>query len=223
MTTQYGYARIDGGGFNINGSYETIRNCYAHHCFQEGIALETFDDDTETCEYVTIEDNVVEYCPMGLLVINWDEERREEHLFENISVKNNYVMYSGFENYYNFPVMLPPTEEGADWDWGAAIGKLATDARGAGGFGPDAHGGSYVSSGNTFAFAFSNLYRMVFYYEEYMNYLKGNTYVQIPGFSWFEIYNYGTYEYGGARKRFLDPEEAMKWLHDENAAIITFD
>ena len=223
MTTQYGYARIDGGGFNTNGSYETIRNCYAHHCFQEGIALETFDDDTETCEYVTIEDNVVEYCPMGLLVINWDEERREEHLFENISVKNNYVMYSGFENYYNFPVMLPPTEEGADWDWGAAIGKLATDARGAGGFGPDAHDGSYVSSGNTFAFAFSNLYRMVFYYEEYMNYLKGNTYAQIPGFSWFEIYNYGTYEYGGARKRFLDPEEAMKWLHDENATIITFD
>lgn len=223
MTTQYGYAYIDGGGFNTNGSYETIRNCYAHHCFQEGIALETFADDTETCEYVTIEDNVVEYCPMGLLVINWDEERREEHLFENISVKNNYVMYSGFENYYNFPVMLPPTEEGADWDWGAAIGKLATDAYGAGGFGPDAHDGSYVSSGNTFAFAFSSLCRMYFYYEEYMNYLKENTYAQIPGFSWFEIYNYGTYEYGGDRKRILDAEEAMKWLHDETATIITFD
>lgn len=225
MTTQYGYAHIDGGGFNTNGSYETIRNCYAHHCFQEGIGLETFAEDTETCEAVTIEDNVVEYCVMGLLVINWDEQRREDHLLKDISLKNNYVMYSGFENYYNFPVMLPPTEEGADWNWGAAIGKLTTDAKGGAGFGPDAHDGGYVSSGNTFAFASSNLYRVDFYYEEYMDYLTENTYAQLPGFSWFEIYNYDN---GGpghleTRRRFLNAEEAVKWLQDENATLITFD
>ena len=222
MTSQYGYALIDGGGFNTNGSYETIRDCYAHHCFQEGIALETFADDTETCENVTIAGNLVEYCVMGSLVVSWDEEPRAEHLFENISVQNNYVLYSGFENYYNFPVRLPPTEDGAQWDWGAAIGALATDANAACGFGPDAHDGTYTSSGNTFAFAFGNIFHVDSYYEEYLNYLSGNTYAQIPGFSWFEIYNYSESGDGGVRRRFLDAEEAMDWLQDENANIISF-
>lgn len=220
--TQYGYAVIDGGGFNTNGSYETIKNCYAHHCFQEGIALETFADDTEPCEHVVLDDNVVEYCVMGLTVINWDEEPRAKHLLENISVRNNYVMYSGFENYYNIPNLRPPTDDGS-WDWGAALGKLVTDTDAFDGKGgPNANDGSYVVSGNTFAFSLGNLTRVNFYFEEYMNYLDGNTFAQLPGFSWFEIYNFNV-ERGVQRKRFTDAAEAMSWLKEKNATVITFD
>ena len=132
------------------------------------------------------------------------------------------MLHSGFENYYHFPVRLPPMEEGAEWDWGAAIGVLTTDANAACSFGPDAHDGTYTSLGNTFAFAFWNIFQIDFYYEEYLNCLTGNTYAQIPGFSWFEIYNYSEFGDGGARRRFLDAEEAMDWLQDANASILAF-
>lgn len=57
--------------------------------------------------------------------------------------------------------------------------------------------------------AFGNIFHVDSYYEEYLNYLSANTYAQIPGFSWFEIYNYSESGDGGVRRRFLDAEEAM--------------
>lgn len=185
-------AFIDGGALNTNGSYETIRDCYVHHCFQEGLALETFADNSEMCESVTITGNVSEYCMFGLTVINWDAAIREDHLLKNISVTDNYVMYSGFENYYCWPTLVPPRGGGFDWDWLHALG---TEISGASAFpgttsGPNASDGTYSVSNNTFAFSIGNLVN--------------------------------TTENKGNRKRFLDPESAMEWIHDEDAAIITF-
>lgn len=70
--------------------------------------------------------------------------------------------------------------------------------------------------------AFGNIFHVDSYYEEYLNYLSANTYAQIPGFSWFEINHYSESGDGGVRRRFLDAEEAMDWLQDENANIISF-
>lgn len=221
-----GDAFIDGGGFNTNGSYETIRNCYAHHCFQEACTLETFADDTETCQYVTIENNVVEYCVMGMPVYNWDPLPREEHLFSNVLSTGNYVMYSGFENYYFWPTIIPPEGEGYDWDWGAQMGILNRDAHAFATSYYNAHDGTFTITGNTYAFSVGTLTHTGHYYEEYLNYFKGNTYVQLPGFSWFENYDHnndGEFN-AGYRKRYFDPEEAiLGMLHDEDATIITFD
>ena len=214
-------AFLDGGGLNTS-SFGTIRDCYVHHCYQEGLALETFAGDTEMYESITITGNVSEYCMFGMVAINWDTVVRDDHLFKNIAVTDNYVMYSGFKNYYCVPTLIPQEDGGYNADWTTAMGTKIADATAFNTTGPNASDGSYKVTNNTFAFSTGNLIKTMFYYEEYFNYLDKNTYAQLPGFGLFEISNFNTYEHKGNRHRFLDPETAMAWLHDDNATVITF-
>ncbi|MDD3920072.1 MAG: hypothetical protein PHO41_02690, partial [Eubacteriales bacterium] len=172
----FGHAHMDGGGLNVNGSYTTIQNCYTHHIFQEGIAMETFDGDPEPAVGDSIRDNVIEYCVMGLLVVNWETDEVCDHVIRDMLVENNYVLYSGFETLYN---AKPPIEPG-DMHWPLRLGFVTLDTaaltvkRG---------GEDYRVTGNTFAFSASQLIQDADIDIPQPAVYSGNTYAPLPGFA----------------------------------------
>ena len=216
-----GYVWMDGGGVNVNGSYENIHDNYVHHCFQEGIGLETFEDDNDPCTNVTIKDNVVEYCVMGLTVINWDEHIRGEHLMDDILVENNYVLYSGFENYYNVAEPVLDEYNGADiGHYPAEIRALVINDV------LDPYDGNITIRNNTFAFSANSLVTNKTYTAHNCPSFEGNTYAQLPGLAWAAVQSADDpdWDYITVDTFVLSPEEAMqKYLFDNSAKIITFE
>lgn len=151
----------NGGGISMNGSGIIARNNYVHHTFQEGIAIELFHD-APAIENCAISGNLIEYCTQALLLCNWDEEVREDHIFRNILVEDNMVLYAGYGNWYN--------DDAAD----AMCSNFILQG------GPCAHDGTVVVQNNTFAFATGALIMLEQYTEEYSRILQNNTYVRRP-------------------------------------------
>ena len=201
------------------GSGNRIRNNYSHHAYQEGPTLETFADDPDLCCDTIMEGNLTEYCLMGMLLINWDNEIREPHIFSNIYYRDNMVLYSGFENFYNvYPVET--TVEG----WHGTPGLRVMDTH-AIGFSeqPNAHDGTVSISDNIFAFSGSQLIFNGGMTEEYSDIFDGNTYAQLRGMVWLTWMTYPHYD-AQIYESVCDPEEAIiEIVKDENATIISFD
>ena len=151
----------NGGGISMNGSGITARNNYVHHTFQEGIAIELFED-APPIENCTVSGNLIEYGTQGLLLCNWDETVQDDHIFRNILVEDNLVLYAGYENWYN--------DDAAD----ALCSNFILQG------GPCAHDGTVVVKNNTFAFATGGVVLLEVYTEEYSQVLQENTYVQNP-------------------------------------------
>ena len=152
----------NGGGIAINGSGVTVRNNYVHHAFQEGIALETFSG-TPSMEGCVVTGNLIEYCTQGLLLCNWDEEVDPDHIFSQLSVTENIVLFSGEENWFNYDCELEICS--------------AVVLQG----GPCAHDGTVFVNHNTIAFATGALIQIDEYSEAYSRIFMDNTYVQLPG------------------------------------------
>ena len=152
----------NGGGMAFNGSGITVRNNYVHHTFQEGIALELFENCPAMAD-CTISGNLIEQCTQAILLCNWDEEAVEGHIFRNMAVEDNLVLDSGKNNWFN-----------SAWE------ELFCDAIVLQG-GPCAHDGTVQVRNNTFAFSTGALILMDRYSEEYSRVFAGNTYVQLPG------------------------------------------
>lgn len=74
------------GGFNVNGGYETVRYCYTHHCFQEGGSFETFNGDLEPSVGNVLENNLLEYCLIGMNSINWEDSYDSVHTVSDMRV-----------------------------------------------------------------------------------------------------------------------------------------
>lgn len=182
----------NGGAISMNGSGITARNNYVHHAFQEGIAIELFQD-APSIENCTITGNLMEYCTQAILLCNWDEEVREDHIFRNILVEDNISLYSGTGNWYN--------AEGDDALCSAFILQG----------GPCAHDGTMVVKNNTFAFATGALIRVEDYSEEYSRVLQNNTYVQNPNST--GVYFVWTDEC-------YSMEEGIKRLGDTGAVVV---
>lgn len=78
-----------------------VENNYVHHVFNGGIAAgelsfaadEAFKDVEEIQGNNTIRGNLLEYTA-GITLFNWEEEANELHRFKDITIENNYVMYS---------------------------------------------------------------------------------------------------------------------------------
>lgn len=213
----FGYAYLDGGGFGVNGSYETIRNCYTHHIFQEGIAMETFDGDPSPCEGNVLKDNVVEYSMMGLLSINWETDESSEHIIRDMEIDNNYVLYSGFESLYpSMTLSVLELEQDTDIHWPLLLGASVVDN---GGFTCRWGGENYHISNNTFAFSKSNLLALIQFDATGQPIYDGNTYAPLPGFGINrELVN----DWGPVVVE-LDAETAIRGtLGDANATIIDF-
>ena len=151
----------NGGAISINGSGITARNNYVHHAFQEGIAIELFVE-APSIENCTISGNLIEYCTQALILCNWDMEVREDHIFRNILVEDNLVLYAGYENWYN--------DDAAD----AMCSNFILQG------GPCAHDGTVVVKNNTFAFATGGVVLLEVYTEEYSRILQDNVYVRHP-------------------------------------------
>ncbi|HIT28878.1 MAG TPA: DUF1565 domain-containing protein [Candidatus Faecousia gallistercoris] len=151
----------NGGTISINGSGITARNNYVHHAFQEGIAIELFVE-APSIENCTISGNLIEYCTQALILCNWDMEVREDHIFRNILVEDNLVLYAGYENWYN--------DDAAD----AMCSNFILQG------GPCAHDGTVVVKNNTFAFATGGVVLLEVYTEEYSRILQDNVYVRHP-------------------------------------------
>lgn len=152
----------NGGGMAFNGSGITVRNNYVHHTFQEGIALELFENCPAMAD-CTISGNLIEQCTQAILLCNWDEEAVEGHIFRNMAVEDNLVLDSGKNNWFN-----------SAWE------ELFCDAIVLQG-GPCAHDGTVQVRNNTFAFSTGALILVDRYSEEYSRVFAGNTYVQLPG------------------------------------------
>ena len=78
-----------------------VENNYVHHVFNGGIAAgelsfaadEAFKDVEEIQGNNTIRGNLLEYTA-GITLFNWEEEVNELHKFKDITIEDNYVMYS---------------------------------------------------------------------------------------------------------------------------------
>ncbi len=212
----FGHFHMDGGGFNVNGSYTTVRNCYAHHCFQEGIALETFDGDPDPNVQCVLRDNLIEYSVMGLLVGSSETDTVTEHIYKDVTVENNYVLYSGLETLYN---ARPPVEEEAtvgDIHWPLRLGAVTLDTAA---FNSRRGGENYRISGNTFAFAVSQLVHGEELEIPQPAAYEGNTFAPLPGFPLTGVY------LNAWGPRVLGDTDAavMALLGDKKAIIVQFD
>ena len=182
----------NGGGMAFNGSGITVRNNYVHHTFQEGIALELFED-CPTMESCTISGNLVECCTQAILLCNWDEEAVDGHIFRNMVVEENLVLYSGQDNWFN-----------------SVLEEAFCDAIVLQG-GPCAHDGTVQVRNNTFAFATGALILVDRYSEEYSHVFTDNTYVQTPDGTGLYLADSGTA---------LTLREGIALLGDDGAVVI---
>lgn len=214
---------VMGGGFNVNGSDETIQSCYAHHCYQEGVTLEAFSMNDGMIENITMNGNLNEYCMMGDMLINWDSTVRPSHQFKNFYYTDNMVLYSGFENFYTVDPAI--TEKGTYLD--TLGGVISCDARAFGLMtapdGKNAYTGTFSVSNNTFAFSANKLIEISCFTNEYSRVFHGNTYAQIPGYGWLSAY-FDIEGDNAERPRTVNPNTAIKTkLNDTTAKIIRFD
>ena len=214
---------VMGGGFNVNGGFERIINCYTHHCYQEGPSCETFEFLDGMIEDIRFEGNLTEYCVMGNSFTNWDQTLRDTHLFKNVSYKDNMVLFSGFENLYAKKTFM--TEQGRSHEY--IYGPLTTDSRAFGlvtaTYGLNAYVGSFEVSDNLFAFSYGKLIEISTFTEKYSKVFNHNTYAQLPGFAWLSAYSEaeGTWH---SRPRMIDPKAAIiDKMGDKKAKIIRFD
>ena len=78
-----------------------VENNYVHHSFNSGIAAgemsfaadEAHVNTKETQGNNIIRGNLIEYTT-GITLLNWEEEANELHIFKDITIEDNFVMYS---------------------------------------------------------------------------------------------------------------------------------
>lgn len=216
------YVFMDGGEGNTNGSFSRVINNYTHHSFQEGPTLESFFGDKDPITDDIYEGNLLEYCLMGMILTNWDREAHEPHIFNNVTMRDNMVLYSGFENLYNFFNVKDKPDRGENWF--AEPGFRMNDTHAFSTMNQlNPHDGTLSVTGNTFAFSASQLLNIEGYTEEYSHIFDGNTYAQIPGMIWLTRTDFSpTYSFNP--NYYTDPSVAINdWVQDKNATIIRFE
>lgn len=147
-----------GGCISVNGSHCTVRDNYTHHGFDEGIAIETFiGDPPMTGNRVC--GNLIDSCVQSLIICNWDMEVDPNHIITDCVFEDNYVLYSGRDNWENDERYL----------YDVAAIKLQG--------GPCANQGLSISN-NLFAFSDNCLLIADVFTEEYTTVFSNNTYIQ---------------------------------------------
>ena len=156
----FGLYGRNGGTMSVNGCNYTIRNNYIHNSYQEGIALETFSMD-KSMENNVVSGNLIERATTGILICNWDETVNPNHIFRNMTVENNMVIYSGNDNFFS-------SEEEREFCSAVAIqgGPCAAE--------------NVVIRNNVFAFASGGLISFWQWSEQYSKMFSGNSYIQYP-------------------------------------------
>ncbi|MGN0791237.1 MAG: DUF1565 domain-containing protein [Christensenellales bacterium] len=184
----------NGGAMSFAGSNYTIRNNYVHDSFQEGIALETFDD-CDTMEGCIVSGNLIERATQGILVCNWDLIVNPNHIFKNILIEDNMVLDSGVNNFFS-----------TDWETDYCNAMVIQG-------GPCANENLLIRN-NTFAFATGALVIFDDHSQEYSRIFSGNTYVQTKWGKGIRLENRDT---GSS----LTEKYIRAYLGDESATIIS--
>ena len=84
-----------------HATHMITQNNYVHHVFNGGIAAGelSFAGNPDAEDYVDIQGyssvsgNLLEYT-CGITLLNWEQEVNLNHMFKNITIADNYVMYS---------------------------------------------------------------------------------------------------------------------------------
>lgn len=186
----------NGGALSINGGY-TVRNNYVHDSFQEGIALETFDD-CETMEGCIVSGNLIERATQAILLCNWDRQVRQEHIFKNITVEDNIVLDSGINNFFS-----------TDWENSYCNAMVLQG-------GPCANENLVVRN-NIFAVATGALVQIDRYSKEYSRIFEGNTYAQSrDGLGMLR----GIYMGADQQRKTLSKRNVANYLGDETGTVL---
>lgn len=89
-----------GDGINHMGN-SFVENNYVHHVYNGGIAVGelSFRADADYAQeerfsgFCTIKGNLLEYTS-GITLINWETEASELHMFKDITIEDNYVLFA---------------------------------------------------------------------------------------------------------------------------------
>ena len=89
-----------GDGINHMGN-SFVENNYVHHVYNGGIAVGelSFAPDADYAQeesfsgFCTIKGNLLEYTS-GITLINWETEASELHMFKDITIEDNYVLFA---------------------------------------------------------------------------------------------------------------------------------
>ena len=185
------------GAMSFAGSNYTIRNNYVHDSFQEGIALETFDD-CETMSNNIVSGNLIERTTQGILLCNWDMEVNENHIFKDILVEDNIVLDSGINNFFS-----------TDWENEYCNAMVLQG-------GPCAQENLIVQN-NIFAVATGALVHIDEYSEKYSHVFEGNTYAQIAAETHYIPFN--GICLGDEPYMLLTDENVITYLGDETGTV----
>lgn len=188
-----GIQRLAGamGGGNHGTRYQ---NNYVHHMYHAGGGIEIFEEqgfESGSVYGVQFVGNVFYQCASGLTFFNWDEEPNPERKFVDCIYEDNWVLFTGLEDWMDQSFSPAFSHEG----------------------GPNLQEGCAVRD-NVFFVARSAIVYIQEYVEEYFPDFEGNTYVQYADIplihSDSENLDMDIYE----------PQAAMEALGDESGTVI---
>lgn len=178
-----------GGTENIR-----IRNNYVHHMYHAGAGMEIFDEQGEERQLVVgkqFTGNFFYQCASGLTFFNWDQEVDPEHKFVDCIYEDNWVLFTGLEDWMDQSFSPAFAHEG----------------------GPNLQEGCAVRN-NVFFVARSSIVYIQEYVEEYFPDFEGNTYVQYADIPLIHS------DSVNLEMDIYDPQTAMEVLRDETGTVI---
>jgi hypothetical protein len=80
----------------MDGSHNTVRNCYLHDCWDGGVTIETnYDYGYSDLDHLTVTKNLIERTGYGVQFTIYEGDKKYKKLPSNIEISSNYIMYSG--------------------------------------------------------------------------------------------------------------------------------
>lgn len=196
VTTYSAGSQRNGGAIGAGSSGNTVRNNYIYETYQEGITIETAVEFTANREaHVTdilLEGNVLYHSVSPLLYCNWDEEENPNHQYKNITIRDNYAM---------FTAMSPWT------DMALTPGAFTS------GGGPNMQDGTVKIENNMLFASGSSMVYIDDYVAEYFPAFSGNRFAQFG--DRFIVRSGSTPTYTA-----LHAQEAINFLEDETAEYL---
>lgn len=181
-----------GGTENIR-----IKNNYVHHMYHAGAGMEIFDEQGEERQLVVgkqFTGNLFYQCASGLTFFNWDQEVDPEHKFVNCLYEDNWVLFTGLEDWMDQSFSPAFAHEG----------------------GPNLQEGCAVRN-NVFFVARSAIVYIQTYVEAYFPDFEGNTYVQYSDIPLIHS------DSANLETDIYDPQTALEVLGDESGTVVLLD
>lgn len=191
-----GIQRLAGalGGGNHGTRYQ---NNYVHHMYHAGGGIEIFEEqgfESGSVYGVQFVGNLFYQCASGLTFFNWDEEANPERKFVDCLYEDNWVLFTGLEDWMDQSFSPAFTHEG----------------------GPNLQEGCAIRN-NVFFVARSTIVYIQTYVAEYFPDFEGNTYVQYTDIPLIHS------DSANLDMDIYDPQTALEVLGDESGTVVLLD